>query len=588
MTAEKNKTPWLSSYGDVNFYLQYPEGSMSKVVLETADKYPSQTALSCMGTKINFKSLKKNVIKMAKAFKWLGIKKGDVVTVCMPNIPQAVYSLYALNYIGAVASMIHPLSAEKEIVFYINEVESKFVITLDMFYDKFEKVLKEVDIKNLIISGSAEELGFIKSTLYGLTKGKKDRDFTPDEKVVFWKDIIKKSKGESVEFVDMDKNATATILFSGGTTGTTKGIELSNLNFNALAYQTMEMAHNRVQGTKMLAAMPVFHGFGLGVCIHTMMVAGGESILVPRFNPESYAGLIKDHRPNYIAGVPTLYEALTRINTLDGVKLDCLYGVFSGGDSLSIELKKKFDKFLDDHGALVHVREGYGTTECVTASCLTPYNKYKEGSIGVPYPDTYYTICKPGTCEELPYGEDGEICLKGPTVMVKYHDKEEETNNTLRVHADGDIWLHTGDLGYMDEEGFIYFKQRIKRMIITSGYNVYPSQIENVIDGHEAVQMSCVVGVKDTIRVQKIKAFIMLKEGFEPSPQLKKEIIRYCQERVAKYAIPYDIEFRDALPKTLVGKIAYRVLEEEENAKQEEREKRRQERLKAKAEASGN
>lgn len=585
---EKNKTPWLSSYGDVNFYLDYPEGSMSKVVLQTADKYPSQTALSCMGTKIKFSALKKNVIKMAKAFKSLGVKKGDIVTICLPNIPQAVYSLYALNYIGAVASMIHPLSAEKEIVFYIKEVGSKFVITLDIFYDKFEKVLKQVDIKNLIISGSAEELGSVKSKLYSLTKGKNDRNFTPAEKVVFWKDIIKAGKKEKVEFVDMDKNDTATILFSGGTTGITKGIELSNLNFNALALQTMTMAKNRVQGTKMLAAMPVFHGFGLGVCIHTMMVAGGESILVPRFNPESYAGLIRDHRPNYIAGVPTLYEALTRINTLNGVKLDHLYGVFSGGDSLSIELKKKFDKFLSDHGALVQVREGYGTTECVTASCLTPYNKYKEGSIGVPYPNTYYKICAPGTCDEVPYGTDGEICLKGPTVMVKYHNKPEETANTLKVHADGDIWLHTGDLGFMDEEGFIYFKQRIKRMIVTSGYNVYPSQLENVIDGHEAVQMSCVIGVKDPLKMQKIKAFITLKQGYEASPSLKKDIIRYCQEHIAKYAVPYDIEFRENLPKTLVGKIAYRVLEEEENIKADEKQRLREERKSAKTNDENN
>ncbi len=564
----ENKAPWLSSYGDSNFNLTYPTLSMSDLVLQTADKYPNTTALTCMGTKIKFSTLKAKVLKLAKAFQALGVKKGDVVTVCLPNVPQAVYSLYALNYIGAVASMIHPLSATKEIIFYLKEVNSKYAITLDIFYDKFEKVLKEVELEKLIISGSAEELGFIKSTLYGLTKGKKDRNFTPQANVIFWKKLLKlSSKAKTLTPCHMSATDVATILFSGGTTGINKGVELTNLNFNALAYQTIEMAHNPVTGTKMLAAMPVFHGFGLGVCIHTMMVAGGTSILVPRFNPESYAQLIKDYRPNYIAGVPTLYEAITRINTLDGVSLDCLYGVFSGGDSLSIELKKKFDKFLDEHNAKIHVREGYGTTECVTASCLTPFDKYKEGSIGVPYPDTYYKICKVGTTEEAPYGEDGEICLKGPTVMNGYHNKPEETANTLKVHDDGDIWLHTGDLGYMDEEGYIYFKQRIKRMIITSGYNVYPSQIENAIDGHEAVQMSCVIGVKDPLRVQKIKAFVTLKAGYQPSSALKKEIIRHCVEHVAKYAVPYDIEFREQLPKTLVGKIAYKVLEDEENAK---------------------
>ncbi len=564
----ENKTPWLSSYGDARFNLEYPSLSMSDLVFKTADKYPNTIALMCMGTKIKFSTLKKKVIKLAKAFQALGIKKGDVVTVCLPNVPQAVYSLYALNYIGAVASMIHPLSATKEIVFYLKEVNSNYAITLDMFYDKFEKVLKEVDLKKLIISGSAEELGCIKSTLYGMTKGKKDRQFTPASNVIFWKKLLKLSSSvKKLNVANMGKDEVATILFSGGTTGTSKGIELTNLNFNALAYQTIEMARKPVTGSKMLAAMPVFHGFGLGVCIHTMMVAGGTSILVPRFTPDSYAKLIKDCQPNFIAGVPTLFEAITRGSTLDGVKLDFLYGVFSGGDSLSIELKKKFDKFLADHGATIKVREGYGTTECVTASCLTPFDKYKEGSIGVPYPDTYYKICAVGTTDEVPYGQEGEICLKGPTVMRGYFNKPEENAITLKTHADGDVWLHTGDSGTMDEEGYIYFKQRIKRMIITSGYNVYPSQIENAIDGHEAVQMSCVIGVKDPLRVQKIKAFIILKDGYNPSSALKKEIIRYCAEHVAKYAIPYDIEFREQLPKTLVGKVAYRVLEEEENAK---------------------
>ena len=338
---------------------------------------------------------------------------------------------------------------------------------------------------------------------------------------------------------------------------------LSNINFNALALQTAAMSHYDIHAMKMLAAMPVFHGFGLGVCIHTMMVAGGLSILVPRFNVKAYANLIKTEKPNFIAGVPTLFEAITRNPYLDGVSLDFLRGVFSGGDSLSVELKKKFDKFLDDHGSPVHVREGYGTTECVTASCLTPYCEEREASIGLPYPDTYYQICAVGTCDEVPYGEDGEICLCGPSVMVGYMNNEAETSNTLRTHADGNVWLHTGDLGKMDEDGFIYFKQRIKRMIITSGYNVYPSQIENVLDAHPKVQMSCVIGVKDPYKMQKVKAFIVLKDGIKPSEDIRQELHEYCKKNVAKYALPYQIEFRDELPKTLVGKVAYTVLEKE-------------------------
>jgi long-chain acyl-CoA synthetase len=356
----------------------------------------------------------------------------------------------------------------------------------------------------------------------------------------------------------------AVILYSGGTTGVTKGILLSNLNFNALAKQIIATNPVFQPGDTMLAVMPLFHGFGLGVSIHSMLASGGCCILVPRFTAESYANLIIKHRCNFIAGVPTLYEALLRQPVMKGADLSCLKGVFSGGDSLSVELKKRFDAFLKDHHANVVVREGYGTTECVTASCLTPLHLAKEGSIGQPFPDTFYKIVRPGTQEEVPYGEDGEICLAGPTVMMEYVGHPEETAQTLQTHADGKTWVHTGDLGYMDTEGFIYFKQRIKRMIITSGYNVYPSQLENILDAHELVQMSCIIGIPDPVKIQRVKAFVMLKDGCEPSEENKAILLDYCRKNMAKYAIPYDIEFRDQLPKTLVGKVAYRVLEEEE------------------------
>lgn len=563
-----NSAPWLSSYGDRMFNLEYPKGSISDKVLETADKVPSNVALSYMGVKTTFKALKQKVLETAAAYTALGVRPGDKVTICLPNVPQAVFSLYALNYIGAIASMIHPLSAEGEIIFYIKTAGSRFCITLDQFAEKFNEVVKKTDLEKLIITGAEDELNFVKKSAYRLfIKTKKQKSVKTGGKMILWSDFIKAGKKTVVTAAYKKDVDPAVILFSGGTTGVTKGIMLSNLNFNALACQTIEMAHYPVRGAKMLAAMPVFHGFGLGVCIHTMMVAGGTSILVPRFNVKSYAELIMKNRPNFIAGVPTLFEALTRNQYLDKADLSCLKGVFSGGDSLSVELKKKFDAFLKSHNCSVRIREGYGTTECVTASCLTPYDKEKEGSIGIPYPDTYYMICKPGTTEPCDANEDGEICLRGPSVMLGYLDRPQETADTLRTHADGHVWLHTGDLGFMDEEGFIFFKQRIKRMIITSGYNVYPSQIENIIDGHPAVQMSCVIGVKDPYKMQKVKAFVVLKEGYIPDDTVKNDILEYCKKNIAKYAMPYDVEFRTELPKTLVGKVAYTVLEKEEAAK---------------------
>ena len=294
---------------------------------------------------------------------------------------------------------------------------------------------------------------------------------------------------------------------------------------------------------------------------------GGRCILIPRFTARSYAKQIVKYRCNFIAGVPTLYEALLRLDTMDGKDLSSLKGVFSGGDSLSIELKKKLDKFLYDHNAVIQVREGYGTTETVTACCLTPPTMSKEGSIGIPFPDTYIKIVKPGTDQEVPYGTEGEILLAGPTVMKEYMNHPEETAQTLKKHSDGLTWVYTGDLGYMDNEGFIYFKGRAKRMIISSGYNIYPGQIENILDAHEKVQMSCVIGVPDAYRMQKVKAFVKLVPGTEDQEQVREELMSYCRKHIAKYAMPYEIEFRDTLPTTLVGKVSYRQLEEEELAK---------------------
>ena len=560
--------PWLKSYGEVKFHLDYPDFSISDALFESARKYPQQVALTFQDKDTTYAKLVPQIRQAEKAFRAIGIKEGDVVTVCMPNMPQTVVCLYAINAIGAVASMIHPLSAVHEIAFYLKEAQSKTLISIDQFYNKIRKVRELVQLDKIIIARISDALSFVKSTAYKLIKERKFEKYTEDGTILSWKNFMRKASECDIDpSVKKTGKDLAVILFSGGTTGVTKGIKLTNLNFNALALQTGTMCNKPIQGKTMLAAMPMFHGFGLGVCVHTMMFWGGRSYLVPQVSVKGYSKLLKTAQPNYIAGVPTLYEGITRNKEMDNVDLSCLMGVFSGGDSLSIELKKKLDKFLADHGATVRVREGYGTTECVTASCLTPYNKEKEGSIGLPYPDTYYKICKPGTQDEVPFGTDGEICLRGPSVMLGYINHEEENKTTLQKHADGHIWLHTGDMGYMDEDGFIYFKQRIKRMIITSGYNVYPSQIENIIDGMDEVHMSCVIGIPDPYKIQKVKAFVQLAPGIVPSEEIKQKILAYCKDRVAKYAMPYDVEFRDQLPKTLVGKIAYTILEKEEEEK---------------------
>ena len=560
-------TPWLESYGGVAPNLDYSENTMSEAVLETAAKEKDFPALTFMGKATSYTRLAAELDRVGRAFYALGVRPGTRVLVCLPNVPQAVFCLYGLNRIGAIPTMVHPLSAVSELAFYMNEADCHMAVTLDQFYGKFLEVKQQRPIDKLIVCRVSDELAFPLNIGQKLMTERKFPKVTGENDLV-WKDFLKLAETVKEGYVaKKDFRTEAVVLFSGGTTGTTKGIMLSDLNFNALAHQTANMAHAEVHHAKMLAAMPVFHGFGLGVCIHTLMYIGGTSILVPRFNVKSYANLIRKTKPNYIAGVPTLFEAITRNRYLDGADLSCLRGVFSGGDSLTIELKKKFDKFLADHNASVRVREGYGTTECVTACCLTPYNKEKEGSIGIPFPDTYFQICKPGTCEELPYGEEGEICLTGPSMMLGYIGHEEENKETMRLHADGHVWLHTGDLGKMDDEGFIYFRQRIKRMIVTSGYNVYPSQLENIIEGHPAVQRSCVIGVKDPLKMQRVKAFIVLKDGYKGNEAMREDLMKHCKAHIAKYALPSEIEFRDSLPTTLVGKVAYTVLEKEETEK---------------------
>ncbi len=559
------KTPWKDYMGDVPMHLDYFEGSMFEAVKAIADKYPKNIAFDFMGKSTSYEELVKQIEICAKALKTIGVRQGDKVTIAMPNCPQAIYLFYAVNLVGGIANMIHPLSAEKEIEFYLNESESVTAITLDQFYHKFEAIRKNTKVVNIIIASIKDALAQPIKAGYMLTEGRKIRKIPEDAPVIRWKQFMNLSRHCFYDYkVERASDDPAVILYSGGTTGTTKGIVLTNKNFNALGQQVIAANPMFRPGDKMLAAMPIFHGFGLGVCIHTMLTQGGRCILVPRFTPKSYAKDLVKHRCNFVAGVPTLYEALLRLDSMDGADLSCLKGVFSGGDSLSVELKKKFDKFLYDHKATIQVREGYGTTETVTACCLTPTHMYKEGSIGLPFPDTYIKIVEPGTENELPYGTEGEILLAGPTVMKEYMDKPEETAQTLRRHADGLTWVYTGDLGTMDEQGFVYFKGRAKRMIVTSGYNVYPAQLENILDAHPMVQMSCVIGVPDSLKMQKVKAFVKLNPNVKPNEQTKKILLDYCREHIAKYAMPYDIAFKDEMPKTLVGKVAYRVLEEEE------------------------
>jgi long-chain acyl-CoA synthetase len=313
----------------------------------------------------------------------------------------------------------------------------------------------------------------------------------------------------------------------------------------------------------MLAVLPIFHGFGLGVCVNAMLMAGGTAILVPQFDERIVAKLVRAKRPNILVGVPTLYEALARDPALARTDLSCLRACFSGADTLPRPVKERFEKRVADRGGSVKLLEGYGLTEAVTAIMAMPLGEYREGSIGVPFPDMLAKICRVGATEEVPVGQEGEICVAGPDVMLGYLDDPEATAEALRRHADGRTWLHTGDLGRMDEDGFFYFRGRLKRMIKSSGFNVYPAQVEGVLYEHPLVAEACVVGVPDEAQVERVKAFVVLKDAARAGEDAERELIAHCRARLIKWSCPREVEFRRELPHTNVGKVDYRALARE-------------------------
>ena len=553
-------------------HLNYPKATMFQMIRQIAKQSPDEPAYEFYNRKTSYRAFVERIERAAKAFYASGIRMGDAVTICMPNTPQALDCFYAINRIGAIANMVHPLSAQTEITHYLNVSQSRMILTFDLFYEKVQAALTETDHPVTILTcRMQDELPLYLAPVYVLKKGKDYLKF-PHSPHLLWTEFLKRGDDKQITLPEpvFDPKRTAVILYSGGTSGIPKGICLTDLNFNACAMQAREAIGIELgNGLKMLSCMPLFHGFGLGINLHTVLIHGACCILMPTFNSQSYAAMLKRKKPNFIAGVPTIFEALLHIPQLDGLDMGFLKGMFCGGDSLSVELKKKIDAFLEDHHASIQVREGYGLTECVTASCLTPRDEYREGSIGLPFPDTVYRIVRPDTDEPVPSGEEGEIILKGPTVMLGYLHQPEETAKTLRVLDDGDTWLYTGDLGCMDADGYVYFRQRLKRLIITNGYNVYPSQLENIIDSCPEVAYSRVIGVKDPRRMQRVKAFVVPADGITPSDDLRERIMEQLRLHIAKYALPREIEFRKELPKTLVGKVSYRRLEEEEAAKNE-------------------
>jgi long-chain acyl-CoA synthetase len=559
------KKPWLNFYQHVPKTLDYPRVTMYEAVRQSAERCPDSIAYDFLDYTSTYRQFISEIDKCADALAAIGLKKGERITISMPTSPQGIICFYAANKLGAVSSMIHPLSTIKEIEFYLKVAKSRFVLTLDFFYSKFKELKETTPLETLILARIPDYLGPLKRIGFNLTKGRQIPKVPPDPMVKWWKDLMRSSYPHAAQ-AQMDTDELAVILYSGGTTGVPKGIMLSNMNFISEGMQVSEWG--KLSGAdSILAILPIFHGFGLGVCINACFMGGGKSILVPQFTPETVAQIISSKKPSFVIGVPTLFDALSRHPKMHKTNLSCLRATFSGADSLPRTVKDRFEEMVKKQGGNVQLLEGYGLTEAVTAIMAMPIGHYREGSIGVPFPDMLAKIVRLNTTDEVPCGEEGEICIYGPAVMLGYLDQPEETANTLRQHPDGKLWLHTGDIGTMDEDGFFYFKLRQKRMIKSSGMNVYPAQVEDILYKHPDVRDACIIGVPDEAQVQLVKGIVVLKNPAKASPEMEKILIDFCRNHLIKWSCPREIEFRDSLPKTLVGKIAFNVLEEEEIAK---------------------
>jgi long-chain acyl-CoA synthetase len=557
--------PWVRFYGNVPESIDYPEVTLYEAVAATAQTYPSAPAYDFMGFTSTYQRFLTEIDRCADGLAGLGLGKGDRITIAMPTTPQGIICFYAANKLGAVASMIHPLSTPAEIEFYLNLSQSKLALTINAFYAKFKEVMARTGLKRLILAKIPDYLPPIKGLAFQLLKGRKIPKVPPDDRVVWWREMMGSGAPRAPK-APMETHDMAVILYSGGTTGKPKGIMLSNANFIA---EGMQCAHwvGMNKDSSILAILPIFHGFGLGVCVNAAFMGGGKSILVPTFTPEEVAKLIKRKRPSFVVGVPTLFDALSQHAGFQRTDLSCLRAAFCGADTLPRVVKERFESVVQRQGGRVKLLEGYGLTEAVTGIMATPLNEYREGSVGVPFPDMLAKIVRLDTIDEAPVGEEGEICISGPAVMLGYLNQPEETAKTLRTHADGRVWLHTGDIGTMDVDGFFYFKLRQKRMIKSSGMNVYPAQVEDQLYRHPAVAEACVVGVPDPTQIERVKAFVVLKDKSKAGPEMEKQLIAHCQKDLIKWSCPRQIEFRDKLPLTLVGKIAYKVLQDEEIAK---------------------
>jgi long-chain acyl-CoA synthetase len=548
---------WHKSYAaGVKKTLDYEKLTMSEALTRTAQRSPGHTALNYMGKKIPFKELEGRVNQFARALMDLDVRPGDKVAVCLPNIPQVIIANMAIFRIGAVTVQNNPLYTERELEYQLNDSDSKLVITLTLLIPRIQKIKSNTNIEKIIGCHINSYLPFPKKQLFPLVKKDMYRKVEPNDDVLVFHDLIARYSADAVQ--DQSKwDELAALIYTGGTTGVSKGVMLSHANLSCNVQQFAawfpELNHGE---ERLIGNYPVFHSAGFATMQNLVTWLGWEHIMVPRPEPKINIELIKKFKPTFLPGVPTLFVGLLADPNFRKLDLSSIKGFFSGAAPLASDVIRELK---DLTGATMC--EVYGTTETAPYATVTPWGATaKPGTVGLPIPDTDVKIVSIDDPEkELPPGEPGEMVIKGPQIMMGYYKRPEETAQVLK-----EGWFYSGDIGVFDDDGYLSIVDRKKDIIIAGGYNIYPLELDDVLMAHPKILEACTIGVPDEYRGETVKAFIVAKEG---ETLMEEEVTQYCKEKLAAYKVPKIYEFIDELPKSAVGKVLRRKLKEMELAK---------------------
>ncbi|MDQ7032636.1 MAG: long-chain fatty acid--CoA ligase [Desulfonauticus sp.] len=548
------KRPWLKNYDkEVSPYINYESIPLYNFLDRIADKHPNRTAILFNNWKITYKNLKILTNFIAANLSQHGLKPGDRIAIMLPNLPQTILSYWGALKTGAIIVMTNPLYMEKEILHHFNDSQTKFLITLDLLYPKIKKLLPQLPLKKIFITSIADCLKFPLNFLYKLKQKKEQKIHIPySHKILRWKTLLKKNKTFSI-FKPNPKKDIAILQYTGGTTGVSKGVMLTHHNMGANIQQCIHILQAmKNEHHTFLSLLPFFHIYGLTVCVNFATAIGATIVPMPKFSPLDILKTINKIKPTIFPAAPSIFTAILQQKTLANFDLSSIKYCLSGSAPIPVEIIEQFKAITN-----AEIIEGYGLTEASPITHLNPLRgKKKYGSIGLPFPDTDACIVdmELGTVP-LPPGKIGELIIKGPQIMKGYWNKPDETASALR-----NGWLYTGDIAYMDEEGYFFIVDRKKDLIISGGYNIYPREIDEVLYEHPKVKEAVTVGIPSPTRGEIVKAYIVPKDGVTLT---KAEIIKFCKEKLANYKVPRQIEFRDTLPKTMVGKILRRALREE-------------------------